>query len=82
MRSVALALATSLGIGYIPFAPGTFGSAAGLLAWAILPRASVAQAAIVAVIFAVGSWSGSVAEAHFQRVDPSPVVIEDRKSVV
>jgi phosphatidylglycerophosphatase A len=77
MGFVALMLATSLGIGYIPFAPGTFGSLAGLLAWAVLPQAATLQAAIIVVIFAAGSWSGSVAEAHFQRTDPGPVVIDE-----
>ena len=36
-ESRRLLLATRLGVGYIPFAPGTFGSAAGLLLWALLP---------------------------------------------
>ena len=34
---VALAAATVFGVGYIPVAPGTFGSAAGLLLWSALP---------------------------------------------
>ena len=74
---VALALATSLGVGYAPFAPGTFGSLAGLLAWAVLPSSPASQAAIVAVIFVAGAWSGSVAETHFRRADPGPVVIDE-----
>ena len=76
-RFVALALATSLGVGYAPFAPGTFGSIAGLLAWAILPSSPASQAAVVAAIFAAGAWSGSVAETHFRRADPGPVVIDE-----
>ena len=32
---VALAVATGLGVGYAPFAPGTFGSALGLVLWLI-----------------------------------------------
>ena len=43
-----LAIATVFGVGYIPFAPGTFGSAAGLVLWWLLPALSV-----VLVIFGV-----------------------------
>jgi phosphatidylglycerophosphatase A len=76
-RFTALAIATSLGVGYIPFAPGTFGSAAGLLLWWALPAASTAQAAAILALFAVGSWSGSVAERHFGKTDPGQVVIDE-----
>ena len=33
----ALAIATVFGIGYVPFASGTFGAAAGLVLWWLLP---------------------------------------------
>ena len=74
---VALALATALGVGYIPFAPGTFGSAAGLLLWAVLPSSPLIQAIAIVVVFVVGSWSGTLAERHFGRVDPGQVVIDE-----
>jgi phosphatidylglycerophosphatase A len=77
MVRAALAIATALGIGYIPFAPGTFGSIVGLGLWAILPQTPLAQGAAIVVVFAIGSWSGSVAERHFDAVDPSPVVIDE-----
>ena len=31
----------------------------------------------MAVLFAVGVWSGTVAERHFRGVDPGPVVIDE-----
>jgi phosphatidylglycerophosphatase A len=77
MVSVALAFATVLGVGYVPFAPGTFGSAAGLVLWLFLPPSATAQAIAIAVLFAVGSWSGTVAEKHFGTRDPSAVVIDE-----
>jgi phosphatidylglycerophosphatase A len=76
-RSVALACATVLGVGYVPFAPGTFGSAAGLLVWWVLPVSPVVHAAVIVALFAIGSWSGSVAERHFGRTDPGQVVIDE-----
>jgi phosphatidylglycerophosphatase A len=76
-RAAALAIATALGVGYIPFAPGTFGSAAGLLVWALLPPSPLVHAGVILTLFVVGSWSGSVAERHFARTDPGQVVIDE-----
>ena len=76
-RLPALALATALGVGYVPFAPGTFGSAMGLLLWAALPPSALAQAVAIVALFVLGSWSGSVAERHFGRTDPGQVVIDE-----
>jgi phosphatidylglycerophosphatase A len=73
----ALLVATFFGVGYVPIAPGTFGSAAGLLLWWILSASPTAQALAIVAIFAVGSWSGSVAERHFGRTDPGQVVIDE-----
>jgi len=77
VNRIALAISTTLGIGYVPFAPGTFGSAAGLVLWALLPAPPIAQAAAIVLIFATGSWSGSIAERHFRRTDPGQVVIDE-----
>jgi phosphatidylglycerophosphatase A len=74
---LALAVATVAGVGYIPVAPGTFGSAAGLLLWGILPHSPLAMAAAIVVVFAVGVWAGGVAERHFAATDPGPVVIDE-----
>ena len=76
-RVFALAVATALGVGYAPFAPGTFGSAAGLLLWWLLRRRRSAQAARSSCSSSLGSWSGSVAERHFGRTDPGQVVIDE-----
>ena len=73
----ALAVATVVGVGYFPLAPGTCGSAAGLLLWAVLPASAAVQATAIAALFAIGSWSGSVAERHFGTRDPAPVVIDE-----
>ena len=75
--AVALAVATALGAGYAPVAPGTFGSAVGLLVWFALPSSPVVQAVAIVLIFVVGCWSGSHAERHFGRMDPGQVVIDE-----
>jgi len=72
-----LAVATVFGVGYAPVAPGTFGSAAGLVLWWLLPSNAAVQAAAIAILFVAGSWSGSIAERHFGRADPGQVVIDE-----
>ena len=72
-----LAVATVFGVGYVPFAPGTFGSAVGLALWALLPASPLMQACTIAGVFAIGAWSGGVAERYYDRVDPSYVVIDE-----
>ena len=58
------------GVPIVKVAPGTFGSAAGLLLWAVLPTAWTIHLGVIIVLFVAGSWSGSVAERHFGRTDP------------
>jgi phosphatidylglycerophosphatase A len=70
-------LATGAGVGYIPFAPGTFGSALGLVLWAVIRGSVQAQAVAILVLLVAGSWSGTLAEHHFGRRDPGPVVIDE-----
>jgi phosphatidylglycerophosphatase A len=74
---LGLAIATVLGVGYAPIAPGTFGSAAGLLLWWLLPASTAVQAAAIVLTFVAGSWAGNIAERHFGRTDPGQVVIDE-----
>ena len=79
MRRLGVFVATCGYIGYIPFAPGTFGSAAGLVLFFLVRRTgSIAvELAAIAVLFAIGVWSGNEAERHFGEVDPGPVVLDE-----
>ncbi len=72
-----LFIATALGVGYAPIAPGTFGSAVGLVVWLLLPPSVPVQLLAIALISIAGAWSGSVAEAHFHKRDPSQVVVDE-----
>ena len=73
----SLAISTVFGIGYVPVAPGTFGSAAGLALWMLLPASVVVQAATIVALFVMGSIAGNAAERHFGRTDPRHVVIDE-----
>jgi phosphatidylglycerophosphatase A len=79
MRRLALALATCGGVGYAPVAPGTFGSAAGVvLFYAVRSTGSAAvEIGTIVVLLAIGVWSAGAAERHFGAVDPGPVVIDE-----
>jgi phosphatidylglycerophosphatase A len=72
-----LAIATALGAGYLPRAPGTLGSAVGLLIWIALPNILWIQLLAVAIVAVAGSWSGTVAEQHFNKHDPGEVVVDE-----
>jgi phosphatidylglycerophosphatase A len=78
-QRLGLFIATCGYIGYAPIAPGTFGSALGLLVFfGVRSTGSVAiELATIAVLFAVGIWSGTVAEHHFGGIDPAPVVLDE-----
>lgn len=80
MTQLALWLATVLGIGRIPFAPGTFGSIPGVLLALWLHYLGVpwfVEAGGIVVVFAAGTWAAGEAERYFQLTDPGPVVIDE-----
>ena len=74
---LALSIATC-GVGYLPVAPGTFGSLVGVGIFWLLARANtpVIIVAILAVIIA-GIWAGSRVEQVSGRKDPGKVVVDE-----
>jgi phosphatidylglycerophosphatase A len=75
----AVLIATGFGIGLIPFAPGSWGSLAGLaLARAILAIAGIpGRALALAIVCGAGWWAaGAVAKASGLR-DPAAVVVDE-----
>lgn len=78
MKRLAVLIATSGGAGYFPIAPGTVGSAVGVVVYLLMSRWSPAtQVAIVCAIIAVGTWAADLASRHFAQEDPSYVVIDE-----
>jgi phosphatidylglycerophosphatase A len=79
MNRVGLFIATCGYLGYVPVAPGTFGSAAGLAAFFLIRSTGslTVEVAAIAVLFAIGVWSGTIAERYFGGVDPAPVVMDE-----
>jgi phosphatidylglycerophosphatase A len=79
MSRVGLFIATCGYLGYVPVAPGTFGSAAGLAVFFLLRHigSTGVEVATISALFGVGIWSSTVAEHHFGRIDPAPVVLDE-----
>ncbi len=79
MRTLALAIGTACGIGLIPIAPGTFGSLPGLALgwWARHLAGAPGEIVAIGIVLLAGVWSAGVAERHFGRDDPGPVVIDE-----
>lgn len=73
-----MALATGLGSGYSPVAPGTAGTVVAVpLAALLLTSAAGVQLAILAAAALVAVWSAGVAVARTGIKDPSIVVIDE-----
>ena len=73
-----LFIATGFGSGWLPKAPGTWGSLAGVLLWLglrQLPPASYAAA--LAALFVVGTAAAGAAEKILDQGDPGAVVIDE-----
>jgi phosphatidylglycerophosphatase A len=78
MTRLAVLVATAGGAGYAPKAPGTAGSAVGLVIYLATRHWSpTSQAVLLAGITIVGIWAAHVAARHFQREDPGHVVIDE-----
>ncbi len=78
MKRLAVLLATSGGAGYAPIAPGTAGSAVGVVIYLLTCKLSaVVQIALVAVVSIVGVWAADEGARHFQRDDPGQIVIDE-----
>jgi phosphatidylglycerophosphatase A len=83
--AIALFLASGFGSGFIPFAPGTFGSLVGcLIAYGLVTvcasNAPLLQNGLIIasiLLTALGIWSSSRAETILDRKDASQIVIDE-----
>jgi phosphatidylglycerophosphatase A len=76
---LAVFVATAGYCGYFPVAPGTAGSAAGLVVYLLVwwSGSPIVETALILVLFAAGVWAGTTAERYFGGIDPGPVVIDE-----
>lgn len=79
---LALSIATC-GVGYLPLAPGTFGSLVSVGLFLLLARAVTGNALVLIVLAAIavvtfaGIWAGSRTEQLSGRKDPGKVVVDE-----
>ncbi|MCP4372726.1 MAG: phosphatidylglycerophosphatase A [Deltaproteobacteria bacterium] len=77
-EKAVLFIATGCFIGKIPFAPGTFGSLAGIFLCFILSKINVPAAIYCIIIFIIFSiWIANGAEKILDRKDPGSIVIDE-----
>ncbi len=71
-------MATGLGTGLLPIAPGTWATPLGLgLAWVLSFIIWPGSLAVLAAIFVIGIWASRRAAARLGREDPPEVVIDE-----
>lgn len=79
LDAIALSVATLGPVGRMPFAPGTWGSAAALIIapWCFLPLSFLARLGVLAVILGVGALAASRAGRVLGDEDPGCVVVDE-----
>ena len=79
MTRLAVFVATVGYSGYFPVAPGTVGSAAGLVAYLLVwwSQSVAVEVGLILLVFAAGVWAGTIAEQYFGGIDPGPIVIDE-----
>ena len=78
MHTLIILIATGLYSGYLPKAPGTWGSLVGLLLFLFLQNLSLpVYLAVVAGLFIVGSFAAGETEKILDNRDPGIVVIDE-----
>jgi phosphatidylglycerophosphatase A len=78
MKRLGVLIATAGGAGYFPVAPGTVGSAIGVVIYLLIwPWPLALQATAILVLSVVGIWASSIAALHFGNDDPGHVIIDE-----
>lgn len=78
LARVAVALATAGGVGFAPWAPGTFGAALALPVFVLSsPLGPGAVAALGLGLLGLGAWASDGAERAFGRKDDGRIVIDE-----
>jgi len=76
---LAVFIATVGYCGYFPIAPGTVGSAAGLVFYLIVwwAQSPLVEVSLILLLFAAGVWAGTTSERYFGGIDPAPIVLDE-----
>lgn len=78
MDRLILFIATGFGSGYLPKAPGTWGSLVGVALWFFLRDLAVpSYLGVIGALFVVGTLCAGSAEKIVDRADPGLVVVDE-----
>ena len=79
MMRLAVFVCTFGYVGYFPIAPGTVGSAAGLVFYLLVwwAQSPIVEVGLIVALFAAGVWAGTITERYFGGIDPGPIVLDE-----
>ena len=79
MTRLAVFISTVGYCGYFPVAPGTVGSAAGLVVYLLVwwTGSPLVEIGLIVALFAAGVWAGTISERYFGGIDPGPIVVDE-----
>lgn len=68
-----------LGSGFVPFAPGTWGSLAAVLLWwwLLSPLGVAGQLVVIVVVFLAGTWLTARVQKRYGVLDDSAIVVDE-----
>ena len=76
LNKIKHVIATGLGSGYSPFAPGTAGSLVALILYIVIPIDDYIWLAVTIITFFIGIWVSNAVERE-QEKDPPIIVIDE-----
>ncbi|MBF0096212.1 MAG: phosphatidylglycerophosphatase A [Magnetococcales bacterium] len=80
---LAVQVATLFGAGCLPKAPGTWGTVVTLpFAWLVAQAGMLWYGVVLFLLTLLGCWATTFACRHFQRQDPSQVVVDEAAGVM
>jgi phosphatidylglycerophosphatase A len=77
VQRLALLIATVVGVGHAPFAPGTVASALTALALGVLSPSRPTLVVSVVMVVLIGTWASQNAERSLGGKDPGAIVIDE-----
>ena len=78
VNGVAVGIATGGGVGFLPYAPGSFGSLLGVaLFFALFSYEAFAYLAVLLLLTPLGVWASGRAERIFESQDDGRIVIDE-----
>jgi phosphatidylglycerophosphatase A len=81
MQRIRKTVATLFSIGYVPFAPGSIASLAGVAVYLLVRDYHALYYGIIPVCLVLGVWASSRAEKEFPVKDPPQIVIDEFASL-